>query len=126
MYLNWQYKGRFPIPITMPREDEDDYDHGYPYTYWYENDYQEGDWEGDEEEEEEEKDYYGHALSFLTKAYVLGRRVHDEYFQNETVRILKKILTNIMYGDEGLESGTEAFEKAAKVVREHLRLLLAD
>lgn len=110
----------------MPREDENDYDHGYPYTYWYEHDYQVGDWEGNEEEKEEEKDYYGDALSFLTKAYVLGRRVHDGYFQNETVRILNEILTNIMYGDEGLESGTEAFEKAAKTVREHMRLLLAD
>ena len=126
MYLNWQYRERFPIPITMPREDEEDYDYGYPYSYWYECDYQEGDWEGDdgEEGEKEVEDYYGNALLFLTKAYILGRRVHDEYFQREIVRITKEILDKIMFGNMGFKRGMEVFDKALMIVKDHHDLLL--
>ena len=124
MYLNWQYRERFPIPITMPREDEEDYDYGYEYSYWYEIGYQEGDWEGDEEGEKEMEDYYGNALLFLTKAYILGRRVHDEYFQREIVRIIKEILDKIMFGNMGFKRGMEVFDKALMMVFDNHDLLL--
>ena len=118
MYLNWQYKERFPIPITMPREDEEDYDFGYPYTYWYENEYMEGDWEGDKEGDGEKTvaDYYSDALLFLTKAYVLGRRMRDHHFQSETLKVIREMMGKIMLGNDGLKRGMEAFEKASKIV----------
>lgn len=44
---------------------------------------------GDGNDEAEGK-YLRHALLFLTKAYVLGRKVHDEYLQFEHTKIIRE------------------------------------
>ena len=110
LYINWQYTERLPIPITMPHDepvysdDDDDDESGVSPT-------------GDGNDEAE-GNYLRHALLFLTKAYVLGRKVHDEYLQFELTKIIREVQSRMMLGRGRYETTIEAVMEASRIVAE--------
>lgn len=112
LYLNWQYTERFPIPIDL-REDDGKDESKIPGGSTNSTDSSVADDEHDEEE-----DYFRHAVLFLTKAYVLGRKVHDEYFQFELTKVIREIYGRMMLGYGGYETTMEAMAEASRIVAE--------
>lgn len=81
--MNWRYTERFRISITMP--------HGEPVYSDDNDDDESSDSPTGDGNDEAEGNYFHHALLFLTKAYVLDRKVHDEYFQFELTKIIREV-----------------------------------
>lgn len=111
LYLNWQYTERFPIPIDLGEDDGDESEMSDGSTSSTDSNVA-------DDENEEEDDYFRHALLFLTKAYVLGRKLHDEYFQFELTKVIREVQGRMMLGYGGYEATIEAIVEASRIIAE--------
>lgn len=113
--MNWQYTERFPIPIDLGEDDgEDESEISGGSTDSIDSTYS----SVADDEHDEEEDYFRHAVLFLTKAYVLGGKVHDEYFQFELSKVIREIYERMMLRDGGYETTMETMAEASRIVDE--------
>lgn len=126
LYMNWHYTGRIPIPIIMSDEYYEEYEAQHADN---ENDHFPGDDYEDEyvqvvgedvisaEDEEAREDYYKHAMLFMAKAYVLGRKAQDGYFQKEVDMVMQELRDYIMRAG-GFARGMIVIQRAGKILTE--------
>lgn len=93
-------------------------EHDNEHTYNKDDDNERGNGITSDGHNETEGGYFRHALLFLTKAYVLGRKVHDEYFQFEITKVIRDVQSRMMLGYEEYETTMEAVTAASRIIAE--------
>lgn len=69
------------------------------------------------EDEEAREDYYKHAMLSMAKAYVLGRKAQDGYFQKEVDMVMQELRDYIMRAG-GFARGMIVIQRAGKILTE--------